>query len=334
MEERVYSSDSPHVLTLDESYNIQILRGLSIIAVVFIHNPPPGLSQVFCRPFLNFAVGMFLFLSGMLSNAQKWNPKKRIAKVLIPYVLWTFAYILFDSFNTPLDIPIRFVKSLVFGNASAVMYYIFIYIELTLLIPFIDMISKSRCKYIVFAIPFLEIIFFRLLPVVFNYKFNLYVSNMIRLSCIGWFAFFYYGYLLGNHRISLNGTFPQALAVLLVCLALQIAEGYWYHTMGSANYGTQMKITSVLTSLVFCNIGYRFIISNKKHVLKTIKILGDCSFGIFFSHIFFMNILALIPGYQHYAFFPLKGILVLFVSTAFVFLCRLVLKKHSKYLAC
>lgn len=49
-------------LTDSKSGKIDILRGLSIIAVVFIHNTPDGLYQVMCRPFLNFAVATFLFL--------------------------------------------------------------------------------------------------------------------------------------------------------------------------------------------------------------------------------------------------------------------------------
>ena len=57
----------------DNSKKIQILRGLAIIAVVFIHNTPNGMALFFCRPFLNFSVGLFLFLSGMMSDVRKWN---------------------------------------------------------------------------------------------------------------------------------------------------------------------------------------------------------------------------------------------------------------------
>ena len=44
-----------------QSYKIQMLRGIAIISVVFIHNTPPGILSAICRPFLNFAVGLFLF---------------------------------------------------------------------------------------------------------------------------------------------------------------------------------------------------------------------------------------------------------------------------------
>ena len=105
-----------HNLQIDRQDNsvsnkIQILRGLAIIAVVFIHNTPSGISQVVFRPFLNFCVGLFLFLSGMLSDAGKWNPMKRISKVLIPYAIWTLIYVVRFAYKTPLQIPIIYIKT-------------------------------------------------------------------------------------------------------------------------------------------------------------------------------------------------------------------------------
>ena len=114
-----------------KSYMIQMLRGLAIIAVVFIHNTPPGISQVFCRPFLNFSVGLFLFLSGMLSDSQKWKPWKRIFKVAIPYVIWTLFYVILHNYKEPSQIPVDYIKCLLTGKAAAVMYYVFVYCEFT-----------------------------------------------------------------------------------------------------------------------------------------------------------------------------------------------------------
>ena len=55
-------------LTDENSYRIQVLRGLAILGVVLIHTTPIGIAQVYCRPFINFSVGLFLFLSGFLSS--------------------------------------------------------------------------------------------------------------------------------------------------------------------------------------------------------------------------------------------------------------------------
>ena len=63
-------------MTKQKSNKIQILRGLAIIAVVCGHTIPLNLSSLFIKPVLNLSVALFLFLSGYLSSAKKWNPKK------------------------------------------------------------------------------------------------------------------------------------------------------------------------------------------------------------------------------------------------------------------
>ena len=159
-------------MTKEKSYKIQVLRGLAIIAVVLIHNTPGGIAQVWCRPFLNFSVGLFLFMSAMLSSVEKWNPKKRIMKVVIPYVIWTLIYVLLRNFKSPTAIPIDFVKCLLTAKSAAVMYYIFIYCEFTLLIPVIDKLARSKYKYIGFLISPLEIIAMRLIPLMMGITIN------------------------------------------------------------------------------------------------------------------------------------------------------------------
>lgn len=110
------------------------------------------MAQVFFRPFLIFSVGLFLFLSGMLSNSSNWNPKKRIIKVLIPYVLWTLIYSTMYNISNPENVPIVFFKNIITGKSAAVMYYIFVYCEFTLLIPLIDRLAKSKFTYPITAV--------------------------------------------------------------------------------------------------------------------------------------------------------------------------------------
>ena len=147
----------------NKSLKIQALRGLAIIAVVFIHTTPDGIAQVICRPYLNFAVALFLFLSGMLSDAKKWKPLKRLAKILIPYAIWTFVYTLMQTYRHPDGIIANYFRHLLLGDAVAIMYYVFVYCEFTLLIPLIDKLAKSRYKYLGFIVSPLEIICMRLM---------------------------------------------------------------------------------------------------------------------------------------------------------------------------
>ena len=48
----------------EKNVKIQILRAIAIIGVVLIHTCPSGKWQIFVRPFINFAVPIFIFLSG------------------------------------------------------------------------------------------------------------------------------------------------------------------------------------------------------------------------------------------------------------------------------
>lgn len=81
---------------MNKNDTVQVFRAIAIIAVVMIHTTPEGVWAVCCRPFINFAVALFLFLSGYLTKADNNNYlafcKKRIIRVAIPYVAWTILY--------------------------------------------------------------------------------------------------------------------------------------------------------------------------------------------------------------------------------------------------
>lgn len=71
-----------------DSY-IQALRGVAIAAVVLIHCLPQSPPSVAVRPLLNFAVALFIFLSGRLTTPEKCSNmlgfyRRRIGKVLVP----------------------------------------------------------------------------------------------------------------------------------------------------------------------------------------------------------------------------------------------------------
>ena len=191
-------------LTNEESYKIQLVRGIAIIAVVFIHNTPSGMAQVWCRPFLNFSVATFLFVSGLLSSVERWNPFHRIKKVIFPYIIWSIIYTVLYNHNSILQLPTLCIKNLITGKAAAIMYYIFVYCQFTLLIPLIDYLAKSKYKYLGFIISPLEIIIVRLFPLILGYRINSYISMIVQVSCVGLFVYFYLGYLIGNNYIHIE----------------------------------------------------------------------------------------------------------------------------------
>ena len=153
------------------------------------------------------------------------------------------------------------------------------------------------------------------------------------LSCLGWFTYYYLGYLLGNGMLRLKITTPNLVLIHFVGIILQILEGYWYYSMGEVNCGTQLKLSAILTGTIFVLLGYRFITSEKKVMAKMLYFLGNYSFGIYFSHLAVMSFLNYIPFYSEYIKYPLNAISVIVISFLFVFIGRKMLGKYSKYFA-
>lgn len=323
------------IMTKDKSYKIQVLRGLAIIAVVFIHNTPVGLIQVWVRPFLNICVGCFLFLSGLLSSADKWNPFKRIIKVIIPYIIWTLVYVIIYYYNTPGQIPKLFIEQLVTATAAAVMYYVFVYCEFTLLIPLIDKLARSKYKYVGFAISPIEIIVMRLIPLITGYKLNNVLLTISDVSCLVWFTYYYLGYLLGNNIIKIRKSTSQLFAIWAVSIVLQILEGFWYYSMGDNNCGTQVKLSAIFSGAIFVLLAYKYIESSRKmtYKFKILHLLGDCSFGIFFSHLAIMAELKMIPLYMTAVVYPFNAVVVTALSCVCVLLWRKIVGKFRKEMA-
>lgn len=307
----------------NESYKIQILRAISIIAVVIIHAlPGECLGIIFIRPFVNFGVGLFLFLSGMLSSVKTWNPLKRIRRVVIPYIIWSAIYVFIMCHNDLNLFPVTFVKKAIIGQASAPFYYIFVYCEFALLIPLIDKIAKSKYKKIAFLIPILEIIFTRMLPIMLGIiGVHRYVLSVQAILCVAWFGYFYLGYLLGNNLINIKISNDKLLILLAVGFVWQFAEGFWLYKKKYGDYAGQLKLSAVFVGLIICVFAYRFIVSDLNINNKLLKAIGDSSFGIYLSHMVVLNVLYDQPS-SIVTRFPGNAVISLFASFLFVWAGR------------
>ena len=314
----------------EESYKIQIIRGIAIIAVVCIHNIPSGMEQVWYRPFVNFAVGMFLFLSGLLSNNNHWRPWHRIKKVLIPYVIWSLIYTILYNHSVIIHRPQIILINLITGQSAAIMYYIFVYCELTLFIPLIERLAKSKYKTLGFLVSPCEIILIRLIPMVLGFKLPNVVNIIIHVSCVGWFTYYYLGYLIGNNYLRYKEINTKML-VIGVCggLVLQVIEGYIYFNIETSNCGTQLKLSAIITGLLLSIIALKFIKSRVQVKMQLIHLIGDYSFGIYFSH------LAIMFGLEHFNIslpYPINACIVVCLSLGFVLIMNRVLGKYAKYI--
>ena len=298
---------------------VQVFRALAVIAVVMIHTTPPGYCQVFCRPFVNFAVATFLFLSGYLTKLDngKWCAffKKRIIRVIIPYVIWTVLYTL------ALQHIGKLPENLLTAKVIVPMYYIFVYVQFVLLTPLIGKLAKSKCQFLGWFVTPVTVIIFNYYWLMTGMQLDPSVKLVWTDSCFGWFTFYYLGLILGNHIIEKQLSLKTLALLYFAAILLEMAEGYCWMSLGGKNCGTQLKLSTILTSSLFLLIVYTILQRGRVDIKsRLLRMIGDHSFGIYLCHIMVMNVLSgFVPVYNSIPF-PINSIIVVLLSFCFCYL--------------
>ena len=238
-----------------------MFRAIAIIAVVMIHTTPAGQWQVFCKPIINFAVATFIFLSGYLTKTDNDNWLKfyvrRITRVLVPYIIWTVIYSIPDIQSSG---PSALVKNLLCANATTTLYYIFVYIQFVLLTPLLGKLAKSPYRHLGWLIAPLSVILFKYIPVFGNIQLGKHIELFWNDACLGWFTFYYLGLILGNRIIDRQ-----------------------FNIRNPAGCGSQLKLSSILSSSIFMLITYYVLercaprVNRGSHVPKS-KLLRKLNF--------------------------------------------------------
>lgn len=296
---------------------IQVVRAFAIIAVVMIHTCPSGIEQVIYRPFINFPVATFLFLSGYLTRIENDNwyafYKKRIVRVIVPYIIWTILH------DLPIIIATKEIivlKNLLTATASEPLYYIFVYIQFVLLTPWLGRLAKSKFQWVGWVITPISLIAFKYYSLLSGIEFHDYISIIWSDACLNWFTFYYSGLILGNKIINRNFSLNTLGMLYIISIALQMLEGFVWYEFGENNCGTQQKLTTLLSSTLFLLIVYTLI--KKGNIViknKLLVLLGDYSFGIYLCNVMVIICLSKTSFYNIMPF-PLNSIIVISISLA------------------
>ncbi len=190
------------------------------------------------------------------------------------------------------------------------MYYIFVYIQFVLLTPFLGKLAKAKYRYLGLLVSPIFILIFKYC----GFESNAYVSYLSSTTCLVWFTYYYLGFLLGNQCIKPIFSLKKLVFLYAISIVLQIIEGYYWLQLGIQNCGTQIKLTSFLTSTLFLLIVYTILRTPTINIQnKLLLSIGNYSFGIYLCHIM------LIRGFkQFYCYnvlpFPLISIIIILIS--------------------
>lgn len=281
-----------------------VLRFLAILAVVLIHTSARTLESVsydllrvpwtlFLNQATRFAVPMFFMISGFvleLNNAHHTNYweyiKKRISKILVPYVFWSAIYYLFVYSQNHEPFP----QVLIGGSASYQLYFIptlIIFYAVYPLIHFLYRVIVNRWVMIILGLVQIYILYYsyyvRQLP--FFFPLSIALLN-------------YYVFLLGivasRHQEQIINFVRQWKVVLLFLMSgfLYIvfteANNIYLRTRNYLAFTQQWRPSVLFYTLSFGALLY-FFFNSHKFPLIPIKTLSKLSFFVFFIHIIFLE---------------------------------------------
>ena len=306
-----------------KSSTIQLFRGVAILGVILSHTCPEGMWSVVCRPLVNICVPLFLFFSGYLTKTENndWAAffKKRIVRVVIPYLLWTVIYTIQSGDLKRL--PINILTT----NAASHLYYIFIYIQFVLLTPMLGKLAKSKYSTLVWFVTPVFLIFYKYVPLSHGKDPSGYTEIICRVLCLGWVTIYYLGLLQGNRILVKKYSIPALVALYAVTIALQMGEGYVWLSMGSSNPGSILKFTGIATAVVFLLIVYAILERGGfKRCNKFMVLIGNYSFGLYLCHVLVMRLLRLTSFYDSLPY-VVNSALVLAISLVFCYACHKIL---------
>ncbi len=312
---------------------LQAVRGLAIAAVVLIHCLPVSDVAVALRPFLNWGVAAFIFLSGYLTSEEKIRRggvlSGRLKKTLIPYVVWSIAYAALLNHSGALGVA----KALLAGSAAAQMYYVLVYAQLVVLTPLIYRLLRA-CPFVPYAVGILALVGREAAALA-----GIDLPQVQAIFAV-WLIFYVVGLDWDRWRGYVEGKAAHWAVAVVVAIGIQEGFGFAWSAFGDYNMATtQLKLSSMIASLAVIGLIMAVPALWKLRVEGSFFAkLGDASWGIYLCHMF---VVAALGKVLTVIALPLvmataaKWILALGISYAFCIVAARVLpRKVAGWIGC
>ncbi|MGC3978336.1 MAG: acyltransferase family protein [Paludibacteraceae bacterium] len=348
----------------DKKENIQwldTLRTLAILGVVLIHISSPITNTTFQNnvPYwwignilisiTRYAVPVFLLLSGATMLGREYNIKKfyrkRVVRVVVPFLFWLIVYFFFRYFTLPTQQPppkggseiLNWALDLFFNDGvSKHFWYIYMILFIYILMPFLSKIARMlQGKYMVV---------FLVLWVIVAVWSTKYPANMHKFTdtnrLIKYFiyaGYLFVGFYLYKH-IQVNTKMRLLSFVLFVITVAVCALTVYFSSIGekrpNQSIYNYLSLNTILQAVTLF-IAIKDTSLKNKITARINQEISNYSLGIYLAHIMVLGIL-----YNHRIFWtmvhPLISVPIVFVLTFsisyfIVFLLRKI--PYGKYIA-
>ncbi|MEY8687581.1 acyltransferase family protein [Bacteroides sp. AN502(2024)] len=275
------------------------MKGLAIIAVLFIHTPfmnGDGAAAIASRQLVTFAVAMFFFLSGYFIKDGCLD-LKGIRRILIPYATWSILWFAETTITGSQPVTTwKIINPIFLGGAFFPLYFLIVLVELKLVSPWIVRHIKKLtkeyryCFYKDWALLITPATLCTLYAIQYATRQQPLVYAQIFPT---WFLFYYVGALMKFGGIKVKA--PAVLCCTLFGLYLSILESAYINEVLNVPFwaASQIKFSTFFYALSLCLL---LMALYGKMERTWIVRLGELSFGIYLLHLPVLKIVDIVVG--------------------------------------
>lgn len=327
------------------NYHYDLIKGIAILCVLIIHsslrfntNTTEIMIGDWFATFTRPCIGIFLFISGILYFNKSLSFHyffKKIKRLIAPYLFFSFLALIFVLIVQKQQISlVQIILNLIIGNTFGIYYYCFVIIvifTITFVLDYFGLLKK-HLKTIVLITLFINLLHNSL----FHFVMLKLGINESLIEFIGyrsifiWLFFFYLGVYYKQMNIDniIKKNRDKVIRVWLITFV-------FYNMLWSMNISNTDGYTSVIGT-IYSTTTIFLLMSIKLKRNAFLEFLGQSSYTIYLSHIFFVYYLVELQSRLNTTF-PVyfNGIafcLALAGSLLVVYLGKVVLRKRSKLL--
>jgi surface polysaccharide O-acyltransferase-like enzyme len=262
------------------------IRILAIYLVVQIHTMNISVAKT--------SIPLFFMVSGalLLGKKEKYTIffKKRVLKVLIPWIFWTLIYMVYYLyFSNVNDITIKDYFSDNISNTTllqwlhyfirmffSALWFLPVIFGLYLLTPILRIVIRHSKKFEKYYMLIIWFLFFSLFPYTFGTSFFPTYEPNLFFTVFQYSGYFLLGYILIKQKLS-----SKAIA----CLVLLFITSAFF--MNKSQSGFLNPFIIICSVSLFCLLYFLFTHIEKyinNMTKKTISLISGASFGIYLIH--------------------------------------------------
>ncbi len=292
---------------------MDFIRAISALFIIVIHITALYITSSRAAFYLNqaarFSVPIFILMSGMLLYGSGGSYKgvkgyfefivKRLRRIFIPYLIWTFLYIAYvmrhDLSPVWLDSGVFLSatgKKILFGSGYIHLYFVTIMIQLYLLFPLLKYLMKRWSAALLFASFWITFIF---QGAVYLRQVHLFTLPSFVIPYYEffptWLFFFVFGMSfcenLEKWKKGLDGKLLPLFGLWLASLAILIFDSKYSKVFDSSMKPSVLLYS--LTTFVFFYALFRIFKDSSFILWRVFDWLSAQSFLVYLSHLMVLN---------------------------------------------